>query len=187
MLEVDEISKACIKKRYVKLLQQYESRLWKTSLLFYGAQVTMQVGSLLTPALLTYRSQDLEDITWGVALGTGVVTSLFNVFAIGKKYASLVQTYSLLCAEGSLFLQCTGRYAQHSRFEACNAFIERIEMLHSKFVKKDVSALQPGRSTYRATRVGNDNKVSTPLSEVATSEQKEDLSETLGALPSRGG
>jgi hypothetical protein len=166
-LDLDEVSKECILRRYVKLLALYEKKLWRASCIYYVSQVTMQVGSLLTPALLTYRSQNLEDITWGVALGTGVITSLFNVFSVGKKYAALVQTYSLLSAEGAIFMQGCGRYSALPRFEAANLFVERVEGIHSKFVKKDASALSAARSSFpRMTRAnaGNDTKVKTPPS-----------------------
>ncbi len=153
-----------IKFRYRFLMNEYRRRCLIYTLLFYVLRITMTVGSLVVPALLSLKSgPDNNDtlywITWAISLAVTTSNGLTTLFKLDKRFFMLKAIAEKLRSETWQYLALSGRYSGHFggvRPSHRNQYVyycynmEKIRMSHidEEFV--------------RAAEVGNDNKTKDP-------------------------
>ncbi len=107
-----------IKSRYRFLMTEYRRRCLIYSLLFYTLRITMTVGSLVVPALLSLKSgPDNNDtlywITWAISLAVTTSNGLTTLFKLDKRFFLLQAIAEKLRSETWQFLALSGRYSGH--------------------------------------------------------------------------
>jgi hypothetical protein len=146
--------RASIKNRLSFLLREYRSRACCYAALFYLARLTITVGSLAVPALLSINLKADTDpflywFTWSISLAVTTSNGILTLFKIDKRFFSLHATMERLRSETWQYLQLSGRYSgilgsSHHRPTHRNQYvyfctqIERIRMKHidDEFVKQ---------------------------------------------------
>lgn len=125
--DLNELQKSILNKRYIRLLESYERRCNRLSLIFHTARILITVGSLVVPALLSIQytntgsSSSFPDTdslsyriywaTWVLSLLVTTSNGVVNVFKLDKKYYSIHTTYEQLRSEGWQYISLTGRYS----------------------------------------------------------------------------
>jgi hypothetical protein len=107
-----------IKSRYRFLMSEYRRRCLIYTLLFYVLRITMTVGSLVVPALLSLKSgPDNNDtlywITWAISLAVTTSNGLTTLFKLDKRYFILQAVAEKLRSETWQYLALSGRYSGH--------------------------------------------------------------------------
>jgi hypothetical protein len=146
--------RASIKNRLTFLLQEYRRRACCYAVLFYLARLTITVGSLAVPALLSINLKADTDpflywFTWSISLAVTTSNGILTLFKIDKRFFSLHATMERLRSETWQYLQLSGRYSgilgtSHHRPTHRNQYvyfctqIERIRMKHidDEYVKQ---------------------------------------------------
>ena len=146
--------RASIKNRLSFLLQEYRRRACCYTALFYVARLTITVGSLAVPALLSINLKADTDpflywFTWAISLAVTTSNGILTLFKIDKRFFSLHATMERLRSETWQYLQLSGRYSgilgsSHHKPTHRNQYvyfctqIERIRMKHidDEFVKQ---------------------------------------------------
>jgi len=146
--------RASIKNRLSFLLQEYRRRSCCYAFLFYIARLTITVGSLAVPALLSINLKADTDpflywFTWSISLAVTTSNGILTLFKIDKRFFSLHATMERLRSETWQYLQLSGRYSgilgsSHHKPTHRNQYvyfctqIERIRMKHidDEFVKQ---------------------------------------------------
>lgn len=106
-----------IKARYRFLLAEYRRRSLLFSVLFYMFRITMTVGSLAVPAMLSLKtnSQTGEDLlywfTWGMSLAVTTANGLLTLFKLDKRFFMIHAVAERLRTETWQFLTLAGRYS----------------------------------------------------------------------------
>lgn len=126
--DLNELQKSILDKRYIRLLESYERRCNRLSLIFHTARILITVGSLVVPALLSIQytntgssSNSFPDTdslsyriywaTWVLSLLVTTSNGVVNVFKLDKKYYFIHTTYEQLRSEGWQYVCLTGRYS----------------------------------------------------------------------------
>ena len=146
--------RASIKNRLQFLLQEYRCRACCYAVLFYLARLTITVGSLAVPALLSINLKADSDpflywFTWSISLAVTTSNGILTLFKIDKRFFSLHATMERLRSETWQYLQLSGRYSgilgtSHHRPTHRNQYVyfctqvERIRMKHidDEYVKQ---------------------------------------------------
>lgn len=103
--------RVAIMVRYLDLLFTVKKRAQLYSLAFYSLRVSISLGSLVVPALLSLnQSEYLFWIIWTFSLLVSISNSLISIFRIDKKYFSLNALYKKIESEGWQFINLTGNY-----------------------------------------------------------------------------
>jgi hypothetical protein len=107
-----------IKSRYRFLMTEYRRRCLIYTLLFYVLRITMTVGSLVVPALLSLKSgPDNNDtlywITWAISLAVTTSNGLTTLFKLDKRFFLLQAISEKLRSETWQYLALSGRYSGH--------------------------------------------------------------------------
>jgi hypothetical protein len=107
-----------IKSRYRFLMSEYRYRCLIYTVLFYVLRITMTVGSLVVPALLSLKSgPDNNDtlywITWAISLAVTTSNGLTTLFKLDKRYFVLQAVAEKLRSETWQYLALSGRYSGH--------------------------------------------------------------------------
>jgi hypothetical protein len=148
---LSEIQKATIKARLCSLLREYDARAHRFSLAFNTFRITITVGSLIVPALLSVQytsekeaqqtmSQEVYWIVWVVSLLVTISNGIMSLLKIDKKYFTLNTTYQHLMSESWQFVHLSGLYSgsytptipathQNQYVFFCNK-VEKIRMKH---------------------------------------------------------
>ena len=109
--------RAFIKARYRFLLAEYRRRCRLYSVLFYAFRITMTVGSLAVPAMLSLKTSGptSEDIlywfTWGMSLAVTTANGLLTLFKLDKRFFMIHAVAERLRTETWQFLTLSGRYS----------------------------------------------------------------------------
>ena len=115
---VDEHFKNSIRRRYIHMLREYQTRAFCYSLLYHIGHLIITVGSLVVPALLSVQYTDSVEqyqtqiywLTWTLSLFVSMFNGVIVLFKVDKKYHSLHTTLERLRSEGWQYLELTGRY-----------------------------------------------------------------------------
>jgi hypothetical protein len=122
------LQKAVLIERYVRLLESYEHRCQRLTLIFETARVLITVGSLVVPALLSIQyantgtssssysdsntfSYSIYWTTWVLSLLVTTSNGIITGFKLDKKYYFIHTVYEQLRSEGWQYLGLTGRYS----------------------------------------------------------------------------
>lgn len=111
--------RAAIKERYRFLMAEYGWRCRFYTVLFYVLRITMTVGSLAVPAMLSLNN--LEDQaakglywgTWGLSLAVTTANGLLTLFKLDKRFFMLHAVAEKLRSETWQYLTLSGRYSGH--------------------------------------------------------------------------
>jgi hypothetical protein len=111
--------RAAIKERYRFLMSEYSWRCRFYTVLFYVLRITLTVGSLAVPAMLSLNN--LEDQaakglywgTWGLSLAVTTANGLLTLFKLDKRFFMLHAVAEKLRSETWQFLTLSGRYSGH--------------------------------------------------------------------------
>lgn len=116
---LSEIQKLTLKSRLISLLEEYNTRAFLFSFTFNTFRITITVGSLIVPALLSVQhtstqqnqlSQEVYWIVWIVSLMVTISNGIMSLLKIDKKYFTLNTTYQHLLSESWQFIHLTGAY-----------------------------------------------------------------------------
>ncbi len=108
-----------IKARYRFLTNEYRRRCRIYTLLFYVLRITMTVGSLAVPALLSLKTTgpDSEAIlywfTWGISLAVTTSNGMMTLFKLDKRFFMLHAIAERIRTETWQYLALSGRYSGH--------------------------------------------------------------------------
>lgn len=108
-----------IKARYRFLMNEYRRRGSLYTFLFYILRITMTVGSLAVPALLSLRvaGPDAEAIlywfTWGISLAVTTSNGMMTLFKMDKRFFMLHAIAERIRTETWQYLALSGRYSGH--------------------------------------------------------------------------
>ena len=111
--------KSTIRRRYLPLLNTFQRRADRYSLLFRLGHLIITVGSLIVPALLSVQNaaslvtyqNDLYWLTWTISLLVTTFNGILVLFKIDKKYYYLSTAVERLRSEGWQYMALTGRYS----------------------------------------------------------------------------
>ena len=140
------LQRETVKARYRFLLDEYRWRSWQYAILFYALRITMTVGSLTVPALLSLKVDGpvgeaaLYWTTWAISLAVTTSNGLMTLFKLDKRFFMLHGVAERLRTETWQFLTLAGRYSGHYNSEEApthaNQYvhyctnIEKIRMRH---------------------------------------------------------
>lgn len=107
-----------LKERYRFLMAEYRYRCRLFAALFYTFRITMTVGSLAVPALLSIQappnmSASMYWFTWGLSLAVTTANGITTLFKLDKRFFALHATAERIRSETWQFLQLAGRYSGH--------------------------------------------------------------------------
>lgn len=152
LIDLSDQQKATIKERYRFLMAEYRRRLWMYALMFYMLRITMTVGSLTVPALLSLsvapaQADFLKWLTWGISLAVTTANGLITLFKIDKRFFLLRSVAERLRTETWQYLSLAGRYSGHygghkpthaNQYVYYTSQVERLRMRHieEEFVRQ---------------------------------------------------
>ena len=118
-IQVDELFKNSIRRRYIRLLREFRARALCFSILYHLGHLIITVGSLTVPALLSVQyTNSLIDyqtyvywLTWAISLLVTTFNGILVLFKVDKKYHYIHTALERLRSEGWQYLELTGRYA----------------------------------------------------------------------------
>jgi hypothetical protein len=133
-----------IKERYRFLMREYRYRCLLYSILFYFLRVTMTVGSILVPALLSLKtSPDIgEPIYWStvtISLAVTAANGITTLFKLDKRFFMLHGVAEKIRSETWQYLALSGRYSGHyggykpshrNQYVYYMTYLERLRMRH---------------------------------------------------------
>jgi hypothetical protein len=103
--------RVAIMVRYLDLLYSVKRRSRVYSFAFYSLRISISLGSLIVPALLSLNQSELLFwIIWILSLFVSISNSFIGIFKIDKKYYILNALYKKLESEGWQFMNLTGNY-----------------------------------------------------------------------------
>jgi len=186
-LEIDELEKMILRKRYVQMLDKLHSRVSKITYTFYINKSIVSFGSLIVPALLSIQytdtapGQDARSFsfqifwsTWILSLLVSICNAVLTIFKIDKKFMYLHSDIEHLTSEGWQYAQLSGRYSgfytpgelptHKNQFKFFCHIIEKIRMkeVESEFSNKLENSAAHQQSAKKATSIDSTNPL-TPL------------------------
>lgn len=146
--DLTPIQRRAIKERYSFLMSDYRSRCRKYTYLFYTFKLTMTVGSLAVPALLTIQNNSngaaMYWLTWGISLAVTTANGITTLFKLDKRFFVLHATMERLRTETWQFIELSGRYSGHhghtSKPTHKNQYVyycSQIEKIHMKQIDEE--------------------------------------------------
>lgn len=152
-----------LKERYRFLMREYRRRSWMYAWMFYVFRITMTVGSLAVPALLSLKTyttstSDVETplywFTWALSLAVTTSNGMITLFRLDKRYFSIYATTERLRSEIWQYISLSGRYSGHfggmrpTHKNQYVYFFSKLEKIRMKHVSDE----------YLRTPIGNDDK-----------------------------
>lgn len=114
-LNVDSYKKAVLQERYLRVLDNFNSRSKRLSFAFYLARVIVTVGSILVPAFLSSQQTTVNTslywTTWIISIAVSISNGFITLFKLDKKYYFINTTLEMLHSEGWQYVGLSGRYA----------------------------------------------------------------------------
>jgi hypothetical protein len=118
MADLSDQHLCIIKQRFVPLVQDVRMRAMYMSLMFYSSRVTVTVGSLLVPALLSIQNNSSREFAekvywaaWFTSLLVTICNGLQTLFKLDKKYYSTYTMFEQLVSEGWQYVSLTSKYS----------------------------------------------------------------------------
>lgn len=113
LIDLDDVKKKILIYRFTSLLREYRSRSNFYSVSFHVLRITITVGSLIVPALLSVQGSMTTIVYWCVwvlSLCVTISNGIMTLFKVDKKYYVLNTTYHHIVSEGWQYISLTGRY-----------------------------------------------------------------------------
>jgi hypothetical protein len=114
LIDLDDSKKKIIIYRFTALLREYRGRSFRYSISFHVLRITITVGSLIVPALLSVQAGAMSTIVywcvWVLSLCVTISNGIMTLFKVDKKYYVLHTTFHHLVSEGWQYIELTGRY-----------------------------------------------------------------------------
>lgn len=114
LIDLDDNKKKIIIYRFTSLLREYRGRSFRYSISFHTLRITITVGSLIVPALLSVQGAAMSTIVywcvWVLSLFVTISNGVMTLFKVDKKYYVLHTTFHHLISEGWQYIELTGRY-----------------------------------------------------------------------------
>lgn len=116
--DLSELQRHTLKERYRFLMEEYRRRCHLYATLFYVFRLTVTVGSLAVPALLSIQNGNttlpyLYWLTWGISLAVTTSNGIMTLFKVDKRFFMLHATAERLRSETWQYIQLSGRYSGH--------------------------------------------------------------------------
>ena len=142
------VQRDTIKWRYGFMMHDYRRRCFLFSILFYVLKITMTVGSLSVPALLSIQSGPTNDqsmywLTWGLSLAVTTANGIMTLFKLDKRFLTLHATAERLRTETWQYIMLAGRYSGHhghGRPTHKNQYVyycSQLEKIHMKQIDEE--------------------------------------------------
>jgi hypothetical protein len=119
LTDLTAFQRTTLKERFRHLMAEYRYRCRLYSGLFYILRLTMTVGSLAVPALLSTTTfsgaaaTELFWVTWCLSLAVTTANAILTLFKLDKRFFMIHSTAERLRSETWQFLQLAGRYSGH--------------------------------------------------------------------------
>lgn len=173
LTDLTDQQRLLIKNRYRFLMTQYHYRSCMYSLMFYVFRLTVTLGSLAVPALLTIQntpgaSQVMYWFTWALSLAVTMANGLMLLFKLDKRFFMMHTFIERLRSETWQFIELSGRYSGHhtkAKPTHANQFVyycTHLERINMKWV--DEEYIKTG-----------EEKVSTPPQQTGETKEIRDL------------
>lgn len=142
------VQRATVKNRYRFMMADYRRRCRLYSYLFYVLKLTMTVGSLAVPALLTIQTDAMYGsymywVTWGISLAVTTANGIMTLFKLDKRFLTLHATAERIRTETWQYFMLAGRYSgHHGRGRPTHAsqyvyYCTQLEKIHMKQVDEE--------------------------------------------------
>jgi hypothetical protein len=182
LIELTLQQRLTIKERYRFLMREYRYRCLLYSILFYFLRITMTVGSILVPALLSLKtSPDIgEPIYWStvtISLAVTAANGLTTLFKLDKRFFMLHGVAEKIRSETWQYLALSGRYSGHyggykpthrNQYVYYMTYLERVRMRHvnDEFTRQAEMTEQKKKIGGRGGAVSESNVEADTTSEV---------------------
>jgi len=114
-LELEPYKKTVLQERYLDVVDIFQRRANRLTLMFYGSRIIMTVGSILVPAFLSIQNSTYQTeiywTTWILSVFVTLCNGLVTLFKLDKKYFFIHTTLELLKSEGWQYIGLSGRYS----------------------------------------------------------------------------
>lgn len=117
VIGIDDNQKLIIKHRFTSLLEEYGDRSWKYAVAFHSLRITITIGSLIVPAILSVQftgaqtSESIYWIVWFLSLLVTISNALVTLMKVDKKYYILNTVFHHIVSEGWLYIELSGKYS----------------------------------------------------------------------------
>jgi hypothetical protein len=153
LTDLTDQQRLLIKNRYRYLMTEYLRKSCAYSLMFYMFRLTVTLGSLAVPALLTIQntpgaSQVMYWFTWSLSLAVTMANGLMLLFKLEKRFFMMHAFTERLRSETWQYIELSGKYSGHqgqanekpthaNQFVYYCTYLERINMkwVDEEFIK----------------------------------------------------
>ena len=117
VIGIDDNQKLIIKHRFTSLLEEYGDRSWRYSVCFHSLRMTITIGSLIVPAILSVQftssdsGQNIYWVVWFLSLLVTISNAMMTLLKIDKKYYILNTVFHHIVSEGWLYIELSGKYS----------------------------------------------------------------------------
>jgi hypothetical protein len=162
LTDLSPLQRYTIRERYRFLMKEYRRRCRIYAALFYVFRITMTVGSLAVPALLSIQntpgtSNTIYWFAWAVSLAVTTANGITTLFKLDKRFFMLHATAERLRSETWQYVQLSGRYSGHhghhkpthlNQYVFYCSQLEKINMkrINEEFIKSSDDAHPHGSS-----------------------------------------
>jgi len=162
LTDLTPLQRYTIRERYRFLMKEYRRRCRIYATLFYVFRITMTVGSLAVPALLSIQntpgtSNTIYWFAWAVSLAVTTANGITTLFKLDKRFFMLHATAERLRSETWQYVQLSGRYSGHhghhkpthlNQYVFYCSQLEKINMkrINEEFIKSSDDAHPHGSS-----------------------------------------
>jgi len=192
LTDLSPLQRYTIRERYRFLMKEYRRRCRIYAALFYVFRITMTVGSLAVPALLSIQntpgtSNTIYWFAWAVSLAVTTANGITTLFKLDKRFFMLHATAERLRSETWQYIQLSGRYSGHhghhkpthtNQYVFYCSQLEKINMkrVNEEFIKTNdethphhngSTPTQPGQKTSSDTLVPSPPDLQTPSSKTS--------------------
>ena len=114
VIQLDDNQKRIITNRFTSLIAEYADRCRKYSISFHTLRLTITIGSLIVPAILSMEltgSRADHWVVWLLSLLVTISNALLNLLKVDKKYYTLNTVFHHIICEGWLYVELSGKYS----------------------------------------------------------------------------
>lgn len=144
-------------ERYLRLLETSFGRCRKMALVYNSNRLTITIGSILVPAILSIQRSDYIDanpaeqilfwLTWTISLMVTISNGLMTMFKFDRKYYLFHAAFEQLKTEGWQYLALTGNYkgteaAQRTHEIQFATFAHTVEKIRMRQTEEEYVKLQ---------------------------------------------
>lgn len=149
------LQKRILEVRYLSIIIDYEKRIKYIDCCHHFTRITVSLGSVGVPALLSIQSpnsnsnsRELYWITWLLSLLVTVCHNFNTIFRFDKKFFGVHSTLEKLKSEGWQYLELSGHYSGHhghaspTHLNQYVYFVNSIERIKLKQVEEEYNSLK---------------------------------------------